>query len=278
MLPSSHPEPIHGEPELRRQLSVDLIAAQTHAHFGVSAETYYLRSELAASHQAIQTSRGEAERLRARCVAAQSALATLAHEIRNPLASLELFTNLLEAEPARAVEILTQMRAGLRGLHAVVNNVLRFYENGSARREPVVLSRVVAEAVEFARPLVDRAGLDFRLRGASLPCRAMADTQALRQLVLNLVGNAVRHTRAPGAVHVVLTQEEQHLRLTVRDTGEGIAPEHLPHIFRAGWSGAGSTGLGLAVARRIAEQHGGSLKAQSTPGEGAAFTLELPAL
>ncbi len=275
MLPSSHPAPIHPRAAIRRRGSAE--ATPTHAHFGVDTEAL-LRSELAASCSALESSRSETEQLRARHAAAQTTLATLAHEIRNPLASLELFTELLEAEPARSAEILMQMRAGLRGLGAAVSNVLRFHENGSPRLQPAVLGRGLAEAVEFARPLVDRAGLDLRMRGASLGDRAMVDAEALRQLVLNLVGNAVRHTRAPGAVLIQLTRNEKRLRISVCDTGEGIAPDHLPHIFRAGWSTAGSTGLGLAVCRRIAEEHGGTLRAESRHGNGAEFILELPAL
>ncbi len=276
MLPSSHPAPIHGK--ARRRTSHSAETAPGLAHFGVSAEAFFLRSELVASHAALEEGRDEANRLRAERSAAQTALATLAHEMRNPLASLELFTELLEADPSRAAEVLTQLRAGLRGLNATVSNVLRFYQGGSARLQPLTLGRVIAEAIEFARPLVDRAGLDLRLRGASLPAQAMADGEALQQLVLNLLGNAVRHTRAPGAVFVSLAKHGNRLRVTIRDTGEGIAPEHLPHIFRPGWSGAGSTGLGLAVAQRIAREHGSVLRVESKPGEGAAFTLDLPVL
>ena len=107
-----------------------------------------------------------------------------------------------------------------------------------------------------------------------------AAPEALRRLILNLIANAVRHTPSPGKITVLIQRTRvSHLRLTMRDTGAGIAPEHLTHIFTPGWSASGhSTGLGLAIAQRIAAQHGTVLHVQSTLGEGAAFSMEFKTL
>ncbi len=271
MLPSSHPAPMERRPR------PGLLVERTALH----AATASLLAELAASRAAQEAAELENERLRGHLAAREAAFATLAHEIRNPLASMELFTDLLGEEPARAGEWLTQLRAGLRGLGATVSNVLAFgRDERGAGLEPTVLSEAILAAVEFARPLIARSGLDLHVRGSALREKVQADPEALRRLVFNLVGNAVRHTPAPGKVTVLIERARaSHLRLTVRDTGAGIAPENLQHIFTPGWSASGhSTGLGLAIAQRIAARHGTVLHVQSTLGEGAAFSMEFKTL
>ena len=279
MLPTSHPAPIQAQLGAGVGLLAEAAAVHAHLNPGMRTDppTASLRADLAASQAALRASLAESDRLRARLAVGQTMLATLAHEIRNPLASLELFTTLLQEEPARSGEWLIQLRAGLRGLGATVSNVLAFQGDGeSARLEPVTLSRIVAAAVEFARPLIVQGGLDLHVHGSTMPGTVQASPALLQQLLLNLIVNAVRHTPAPGKVMVTIAQAGgSHLRLTVRDTGSGIAPEHLPHLFTPGWSASSSTGLGLAIAQRIAAQHGTVLQVQSTLGEGAAFSMEL---
>ena len=212
-----------------------------------------------------------------RALALAEVAATLAHEIRNPLASLELFAGLLEEEPARSAEWLTHLRAGLRGLAGTVNNVLSFHGVGFPHMRPLELGKALAAATEFVRPITGQAGLVLSFGGGGLEGRVLANEAALQQLLLNLVTNAVRHTPSGGSIAVSLTQTDAaHLRVEVSDTGCGIAPEHLPHIFRAGWSASGaSSGLGLAVCQRIAAQHGTELRVASEPGRGTTFQMEL---
>ncbi len=277
MLPSSHPAPMERRPRpgfLPERAALD-------AHLALDAATAPLRAELAASRAAQGAAALEMERLRGRLAASQTALASLAHEIRNPLASMELFAGLLEQEPARAGQWLGQLRAGLRSLGATVDNVLAFGRGEQALRlEPAILSEAVLAAAEFAKPLIAQGGLDLHVVGSALRNEVQADPEALRRLILNLVANAVRHTPSPGKIAILIERARaSHLRLTVRDTGAGIAPEHLPHIFTPGWSASGrSTGLGLAIAQRIAAQHGTVLHVQSTLGEGTVFSMELKTL
>ncbi len=212
-----------------------------------------------------------------RALALAEVAATLAHEIRNPLASLELFAGLLEEEPSRSAEWLTHLRAGLRGLAGTVNNVLSFHGVGFPHMQPLELGKALAAATEFVRPITGQAGIALSFHGAGLQGKVLANEAALQQLLLNLVTNAVRHTPSGGSIAVSLTQPDvAHLRVAVSDTGSGIAPEHLPHIFHAGWSASGSSsGLGLAVCQRIAAQHGTELRVASEPGRGTTFQMEL---
>ena len=138
----------------------------------------------------------------------------------------------------------------------------------------------MAAIVEFARPVVERAGLRLRFEGVELDSRAMANAASLQQIVLNLVLNAIRFTDQPGEIRITLEKRGPgRARLSVADAGAGIAPAHLPHIFEPGWTArGGSPGLGLAVCRRIATAHGTVLQAHSAPGCGAVFSMELRTL
>ena len=211
-------------------------------------------------------------------VALAEVAATLAHEIRNPLTSLELFVSLMEEDPERAGEWLRHLRAGLRTMGGTVNNVLSFHGGAFPLLRPVLLGRAVAEAAEFVRPITDQAGLALVVAGEALPGSVMANEAGLQQILLNLVMNAVRHTGPGGTVSLTLSRPRPtHLRLAVRDNGCGIAADHLGHVFQAGWSAGGErSGLGLAVCQRIAAQCGAVIEAASTPGEGATFLMELP--
>ncbi len=159
--------------------------------------------------------------------------ATLAHEMRNPLAGLEMFAELIEEQPERCREWLGHLRAGLRGMAASLNNVLSFYGAGCPLPQTVALGRVLASAAEFARPVVEQAGLHLVVKGESLPGTVAANETALQQVVLNLVVNAARHTPAGSTLTLALEQPcRTHLQLRVSDTGSGITPEDMPHISK----------------------------------------------
>ena len=147
---------------------------------------------------------------------------------------------------------------------------------------PVRLDRVAQDAVRTAQPLVAGQRLEVV---APEPVTVAGDPDRLLQLVLILLENAVRHTPAGHRIRVeVAPPERGAVRLVVRDEGEGIAPEHLPHLFDrfyradgARGRATGGTGLGLAIARAIVRAHGGEIAVASTPGRGSTFTVTLPA-
>src|SRR5262249_27525091 len=130
---------------------------------------------------------------------------------------------------------------------------------------------------------------EARSRGATLRVEELADFPLLdvdplriRQVLTNLVGNAIRHSHEGAEVTVAAERRGETIAVSVRDTGPGIAPEELPRIFERFHKGAGSTGsgLGLAIARNLVMAHGGEISAQSAPGRGTAvtFTIPLPAV
>lgn len=209
--------------------------------------------------------------------------ALLAHEIRNPLGSLELFAGLLaeanlEAESHRWIE---HVQAGLRTLSATVNNVLHLNDAPQLDLAPTDAGQLLDWAYDFLLPLAKQARVEMQIVNGLYGVAIRADRHRLEQVLLNLALNAFRFMPGGGWLSIrgvdCAGQDLEGVEIVVRDTGPGIAPGDLPRIFEAGFSTRpGSSGLGLAVCRRILEQHGGSISVESRPGYGATFRLRLP--
>ena len=209
--------------------------------------------------------------------------AILAHEIRNPLGSLELFAGLLadaglSAECHRWVE---HVQAGLRTLAATVNNVLHFHSLPASERVSTDLGQLLDWAGGFLVPMARQARVELCLHNRLHGVWFAADRHRLEQVLLNLALNAFR--AMPGGGWVEIAGQRIHeghtaaAAISVSDTGPGVGAGDAAKIFEPGFSThAGSPGLGLAVCRKIVEQHGGSLSAANRAGAGASFTLTFP--
>jgi signal transduction histidine kinase len=230
--------------------------------------------------------RAEQERVAAREAMALAEITTiLAHEIRNPLASLELFAELIENDGDRREQWISNLRAGIRTLSGTVNNVLSFHGSGSLKLAPVSLSALIGNAVQFVQPLAHQSAVSLEWSADHRPHPVMGNDSALQQVALNLIANAIRHTPAGGSVSVSLRAEhgtakgENHVIVEFSDTGCGIRPDQMERIFEPGFSGSGDTsGLGLAVCARIMKQHGGQICVANRIDRGARFALSLPLL
>ncbi len=245
-----------------------------------------LRLELAARNAALTTSLAENERMRQEREAARKAMAlaelttVLAHEIRNPLASLELFAELIENDSAHRAEWISNLRAGIRSLSATVNNVLTFHGSRSLKLALVDLGSLIGNAIQFVQPLAHQAAVALRWLDDGNRNLVMGNESALQQVVLNLISNAIRHTPSGGTVTVsICDAEDENVIVEFSDTGCGIRADQIDHIFEPGFSGSGDTsGLGLAVCERIVKQHGGEISVASRVDQGARFALSLPRL
>ncbi len=225
----------------------------------------------------------EMERERARKATALSEVATiLAHEIRNPLTSLELFAGLIAAGGDDVAECISHLRAGIRSLAGTVNNVLSIHGNGFPVMNPLNLNMLLRSSVEFTRPIADEAGVALRFRESGDGLQVMGNSSAMQQLVLNVVCNAIRHTPKGGFVSVEVASAEARpgfAKVSFSDSGTGIAPEHIDHIFSVGYSATGnSSGLGLAVCSQIVKQHQGTISVTSQRDSGTTFVVEIPTL
>jgi signal transduction histidine kinase len=224
----------------------------------------------------------EREKLRREQALAEMA-SILAHEIRNPLGSLELFAGLLAAAalPQECHLWVEQVQAGLRTLGATVNNVLHFHSLPAPQRAPVDLGLLLDWAGGFLVPMARQARVELCLRNRLQGVWFVADRHRLEQVLLNLVLNALRAMPGGGWVEIS-GHRTRHgggcvAVISVNDTGPGIDARQAARIFEPGFSTRpGSPGLGLAVCRKIVEQHGGSLEASNRAGSGASFALLLP--
>jgi two-component system, sensor histidine kinase FlrB len=229
--------------------------------------------------------RAAAERERVQQSLALAEITTLlAHEIRNPLGSMELFTGLLEEAVAHTPQTrqwLNHLRAGLRSLTATVNNVLQFHAQVSIQRVPVDLDRLLGEVTEFLSPVARQRAQQIQYESAIGRVFVSADANRLKQVFLNLALNAFRAMPPGGTLRVRLGWAPQYpgglARVEFHDEGRGIPGDLLEKIFEPGFTTTpGSPGLGLAVCRKIVEQHCGAMEVQSKPSEGTRFGIVLP--
>ena len=212
--------------------------------------------------------------------------AGIAHEVRNPLNALQINLGILEQELSEIVpdrdshvfEVIGKIAGELRSLDNFVTEFLRFARPPRPALEPVSVRSLLADLVTFMGPECSRKGASLSLTVEGGPETVMADPFQLKHAVLNLVLNALQATPARGAIAIEAGGDTRVLEVRVRDTGQGIAEEVLPRVFDAFFTTReGGTGLGLHIARRIAEAHGGTLVLRSQDGEGTVATLSLPA-
>ncbi|HEX5871561.1 MAG TPA: ATP-binding protein, partial [Longimicrobium sp.] len=218
-------------------------------------------------------------------------LATMSHELRTPLNAVQGYTNLLEAGiPEALSEPVLQYvrRVGLsaRHLSQLIEEILAFsrLEAGRETVSPadVDVGEVVREVEAIVEPLAREKGLRLKMDAAAPSPPLHTDPRKLRQILLNLLGNAIKFT-SEGEVAFTTRPDGGDVLFCVRDTGIGVPAEHLERIFEPFWQVeqgatrvAQGTGLGLSVSRRLAHLMGGTLTAQSRPGAGSTFILRLP--
>jgi signal transduction histidine kinase len=227
----------------------------------------------------------EQERESARNAMALAEVSTiLAHEIRNPLASMELFAGLiLQDRDSDPGPWINHLRAGIRILSATVNNVLRMHGGGSPCLVPLNLATAAGASVEFVMPIAEQAGVGLTFASADESLMILGNEESVRQIVLNLVCNAIRRSRPGGKIAVTshCCQHDGKMFAVVRvaDNGCGIPEAFLDQLFELGFSISGDTpGLGLAVCRNLMGQHGGAIRVSSRVHQGTTFCLEFPVL
>jgi signal transduction histidine kinase len=215
--------------------------------------------------------------LHARDEERETLLAGIAHEVRNPLAALDLFAGLLAEELERRPEAahVARIRAELASLTKVVEEFLDYARARPPVREPVDLAQLLAEVADLAQPLAAERHVSVTVEGGGA---ARADREQLRRAALNLVRNAVEAAPAASVVELTGRAGDGEAVIEVADRGAGLSAEVRERLFRPFFTTKErGTGLGLALAKKVADAHGGTLALAARPGGGTVARLAVPA-
>jgi signal transduction histidine kinase/integral membrane sensor domain MASE1/CheY-like chemotaxis protein len=243
------------------------------------------RERLFVGEQAARNEAEEANRIK------DEFLATLSHELRTPLTAMLGWLSMLRADrldretAAHAIETVERNARAQAQLIEDLVDVSRIAGGKlSLEVRPVDLMPVIAAAIDIVRPAANAKGIQIEIVGDASVGPVSGDPARLQQIIWNLLSNAVKFTSRDGCVSVLLRRWESSAELVFRDTGMGIDPDFLPHVFdRFRQAEAAITrshrglGLGLAIVRHLTELHGGTISAES-PGEGlgSTFTIRIP--
>jgi len=234
--------------------------------------------------ESVEIIRGDRDRSR-------DLLADVSHELRTPLAALRTFNELLKEgaanDPEARSEFLESSGQQIERLDWLAQNLLELSKLDSGLvlldLRPDDLRAAVETAVEQSAAAARRRGIQLKLHLPEAPIRIRHDPQRIGQVVANLVANAVKFTQRGGSVSVDVASLPDGARIQVVDTGVGIDPTELPHIFerfyrgsRANEARGSGSGLGLAIVRSIVDMHGGTVAVESGIGSGSTFTVTLP--
>ena len=216
-------------------------------------------------------------------------VSNVSHELRNPMASIKAMVETLESgavnDPKVALDFLGRMRTDVDRINGLVDDLLELsrMESGQFKieAEPTVLAPLVhAVRKQFADIALSQEVEIATDVAEDLP-QVMADGEKLTQVFVNLVENALKFTPAKGAISIHAQAQDEYVRVQLQDTGIGVAPQHLPHLFERFYKVNRSrrdsgTGLGLSIVKQLVEAHGGQIRVESKEGEGCIFTFTIP--
>ncbi len=212
--------------------------------------------------------------------------AALAHEINNPLDGLQNCTRIIRRDPgnvAQTRKLLDLMEEGLYRIEMSLRRMMNMARDAPVTLVDIQLDDAIRDALLVVQPRLDRGRIDVVHETAGSHTRVLADRPQLTQVLINLLINAADAMPEGGRVTLRhgMREDDGRIVLDIIDTGQGIPPEVLPHIFEPFYTtkdGGSGTGLGLAISARILEAHGATIDVTSRPGQGTCFTLTLQAV
>ncbi len=216
-------------------------------------------------------------------------VSNVSHELRNPMASIKAMVETLESgaveDPAVAADFLGRMRQDVDRINHLVNDLLELsrMESGqfSIAAEPVSLAGVAQGVKRQFREMAAARGVTIESQVPEDLPLVMADGDKLNQVLVNLVENSLKFSLPQGRISLEAQPAPGCVEVRLRDTGIGVAPQHLPHLFERFYKvdrarRDGGTGLGLAIVKQLVEAHGGRITVESREGEGCVFTFTVP--
>jgi signal transduction histidine kinase len=266
------------------QVAMAIQNAQLHDHVQRYADELELRiaertKDLAAANERLQ----DLDRLKTKFVS------DVSHELRTPVTSLGLYLDLMiRGKPEKRDHYLQQAITQMARLRSLIDDILDLSrldrQHQGWNSAMLDLNEVAALVVDEQQPTAEAAGLALSSQRTLEPLRVLGDHSQMLRAIRNLVANATKYTRA-GQVQVTTLDKGVRVGVQVTDTGIGIAPEDLPHVFDRFYRGQQvaqstipGTGLGLAIVKEIIEAHGGTVEVESELGVGSTFRLWLPAM
>jgi signal transduction histidine kinase len=218
-------------------------------------------------------------------------ISEIVHELRTPLTAITSYTDMLISSPIteeQRLQFLETIRGEAERMAQMINDFLDLARLSSGRvvlvRSEINLSRVVRMAVNVLQPQAVERGIRISVRAPLDLPRVLGDEKRLHQVVLNLLSNAIKYNKPQGRVQVGVDLHDERVRVTVSDTGQGISEESQSRLFEKFFRAADAegyaqgTGLGLFIAKRIIELHGGSIGVESEWGVGSTFYFSIPVL
>jgi two-component system NtrC family sensor kinase len=205
--------------------------------------------------------------------------AGLAHEVRNPLAGISGAVDIIGRDlPASSPNrpIVVEVQREVRRIQSLLTELLDYARPKPSEIHAADLNATIEHSIQLARQQVASRPIEVAFTPGDIPPVAH-DPFQIERLILNLLLNAFQAIQKEGAVRIDVSADKDFALVAVRDTGSGIPPEHLPHIFRPFFTTKRQgTGLGLSLSRRIVEQHGGRIDVRSELGQGTEFVVWLP--
>jgi signal transduction histidine kinase len=216
----------------------------------------------------------------------REALSRASHELRTPLNAILGFGQLLALDSLNESQrhSVEQIIAGGRHLLSLIEDLLDLSRVGALSTGPVDVGEEITQTVALCQPLAAERSLTVNVELPDEPLHALADRRRLKQIMLNLVSNAIKYNHPGGTLTLrAYTDTDERVRIEVIDTGAGMTPAELGRLFvpferlDATRRGIEGNGLGLAVSKALTDAMGGTIEVASTPGEGSVFTLRLVA-
>jgi signal transduction histidine kinase len=216
-------------------------------------------------------------------------LAELVHELRTPLASLNTALYLLQRPDlpeSKREQISNMIQAEFNRLTNLTTSYLDYarFESGRVKYRPILfdLAQLLNESVDIMQMQIGSKEIRIYLDVSAQPLYITADKDKIKQVILNLINNAIKYSHNGGEIHITATESLSGVSFSVQDNGQGIPVEYLPHLFERFFrvptleKTTKGTGLGLTIVRQIVEGHKGKIEVESTVGIGSTFTVQLP--